>query len=560
MSVGFVMMAHANLNRAGQVARHLAEQGAPVVIHVDKSADDRAFYDLVRLTSGQPLIHFAPRIACRWGCWSLVEASRSASAYLLARAPDIRHVYLISGSCLPIRPLRELRAFLDQNPDTDFIESVTTDDVTWTQGGLSEERFTLTFPFSWKRRRRLFDAWVSIQRMLGLRRRVPEDVTPHMGSQWWCLTRKTLQAIAADPDSARLDRYFRRVWIPDESYYATLVRRHARQLESRTLTLSKFDFQGKPHLFFDDHLELLRQSPAFFARKIWPGAQRVYGAFLGDLPLASPARRTSSEIDRTFAAATERRTSGRPGLRMTGRFPRDDFDGPQTAMNYAVFYGFDAVYRSFGDWVQGSLGSIAHGHLFAPDRVEFADDTCVVAGGLTDSARLRDYDPVTFLANLIWSRRDAYQSFLLAARDKHKITPFLACDPNARVSIISGAWALPLMKSGQPAHVIRRKAARLQKKETDLITMLKERRTRASVKVWSLAEVLEAPGEPLRSILETHSVPGTAALTVMPSLQDMQGLTAFLSDLRNIGMDPKTAGPIFSDTHDAHEISTRELG
>lgn len=560
MSVGFVMMAHANLTRAGEVARHLAEQGAPVVIHVDKSADERAFYDLVRQVSGQPLIHFAPRIACHWGSWSLVEASRSASAYLLARAPEIRHVYLISGACLPLRPLRELRTFLDQNPDTDFIESVATEDVTWTQGGLSEERFTLTFPFSWKRRRRLFDGWVAIQRLLGLRRKIPKDITPHMGSQWWCLTRKTLELLAADTDSARLDRYFRRVWIPDESYYATMVRRHARQLESRTLTLSKFDFQGKPHLFFDDHLDLLRQSPAFFARKIWPGANRLYGAFLGDLPLAPPLRRSSHEIDRTFAAATARRTLGRPGLRMTGRFPHGDFDGPQTAAPYAVFYGFDAIYRGFANWVEENLKAQVHGHVFAPERVEFADGAEIVDGGLSDSARLRDYDPETFLANLIWSGRDSYQSFLFAARDRHKITPFLARDPNARISIISGAWAMPLMMSGQPVHVIRRKAARLQKKETDLITMLQERRTRASVQVWSLADALEAPGEPLRAVLEAHSVPGATALAQMPSLQDLQGLTGFLCELRNTGMDPKTAGPIFSDTHDAYETGSRELG
>ncbi|NNJ67771.1 MAG: glycosyl transferase, partial [Boseongicola sp.] len=193
MSVGFVMMAHAALDRAAQVALHLADQGCPVVIHVDKRADPDAFFDLVRRVSGQPRIHLAPRIACDWGRFSLVEASRSASAYLLAHAPEVRHVYLISGACLPIRPVSELIAHLDAHPDTDFIESVTIEDVTWTKGGLSEERFTLTFPFAWKRQRRLFDLWVEAQRRVRFRRKTPEGIKPHMGSQWWCLTRKTLE-------------------------------------------------------------------------------------------------------------------------------------------------------------------------------------------------------------------------------------------------------------------------------------------------------------------------------------------------------------------------------
>ena len=47
-----------------------------------------------------------------------------------------------------------------------------------------------------------------------------------MGSQWWCLTRATLRAILRDPDRPALARYFRGVWIPDESYFQTLARRH----------------------------------------------------------------------------------------------------------------------------------------------------------------------------------------------------------------------------------------------------------------------------------------------------------------------------------------------
>jgi hypothetical protein len=105
----------------------------------------------------------------------------------------------------------------------------------------------------------------------GGRRELPEGITPHLGSQWWCLTRQTLSAILEDPRRRELDRYFKYVWIPDESYYQTLVRNYGRRIESRSLTLSKFDFQGKPHVFYDDHLHLLRRSDCFVARKVWPG-------------------------------------------------------------------------------------------------------------------------------------------------------------------------------------------------------------------------------------------------------------------------------------------------
>lgn len=560
MSVGFVMMAHAALDRAAEVALHLAEQGSPVVIHVDKRADASAFFDLVRRVSVQPRIHLAPRIACDWGRWSLVEASRSASAYLLAHAPDVRHVYLISGACLPIRPVSDLVSHLDAHPDTDFIESVTTEDVTWTMGGLSEERFTLTFPFAWKRQRRLFDFWVDAQRRVGFKRRIPKGIKPHMGSQWWCLTRKTLEAILADGQAPLFDKFFSRVWIPDESYYATLVRRHARRIESRSLTLAKFDFQGKPHLFYDDHLPLLQDSPAFFARKIWPGARKLYGAFLGPQQSA-PARKTSTtDVDRRFADAIERRTRGRAGLNMAGRLPNGSFEGPLTAAPYAVFHGFDAIYRDFPHWTASTLGATTHGHLFAPERAEFADGGHDFTGGLSAAPQLRDYDPEAFLTNLIWSSRSDYNAFLFAARDKQKITEFLARDVNASIAMISGTWALPLMRTGEPVEVLRRRAARLQQREIELMERLRERRTRASVRIWSLAEVLESPALPLRAVLEDHSVRGAAALTVMPTLRDLEALPSFLQKLRNIGMNPHTAGAIIASETVPERTGAQEIG
>jgi hypothetical protein len=187
---------------------------------------------------------------------------------MLQDFPQVRHVYLSSGSCLPLRPVAELVRYLDERPRTDFIESVTTEDVGWTIGGLNLERFTMRFPFSWRKQRRLFDTYVRLQRRVGLKRRVPAGIVPHLGSQWWCLTRQTLSAILDNPDRAEIDRYFRHVWIPDESYFQTLVRQVSDQVESRSLTLSKFDFQGKPHIFYDDHLQILRRSDCFVARKI----------------------------------------------------------------------------------------------------------------------------------------------------------------------------------------------------------------------------------------------------------------------------------------------------
>lgn len=560
MSLGFVMMAHTALDRAAAVARNLAEHGCPVAIHVDRRAPDAAFYHLVEQVSGNRLIHIAPRVTCDWGTWSLVEASRSTARLLMDVAPQVRHIYLISGACLPIRPVDELKEYLDSHPTTDFIESVTISEVPWTAGGLSEERFTLSFPFPWKRRRRLFDAWVDIQRRTGLRRSIPEGLEPHMGSQWWCLTRETLERIERDPRRGEFDRYFRRVWIPDESYYATLARRHSRAIESRSLTLSKFDFQGKPHLFYDDHLSLLRQSTAFFARKIWPGARKLYGAFLGPPALARPGadRVPAPRIDRIFADAVVRRTQGRPGLVMAGRFPRQGFENGLTAAPYAVFHGFGDLFEDFPDWVADTLGSRAHGHLFAPGGAEFFGGRTHHAGCLSAAPRLRDYNPEGFLANLIWNTRGEHQAFLFSPRDSQRISAFLARDPNAYVAAVSGAWAVPLLRSGRPVGDIRSEAARLQRREAAHLGRLRERRTRARVRIWTLAEMLEDPATPLQIVTADLTAQGGATGPArLPAIRPIDGLPEFLQELKNAGMNPHTAGEI-SERRAVHEPPSAE--
>lgn len=546
MTVGFVMLAHSALGRAAAVVRTIADAECPIVVHVDQRVG-APFDEFASRVTALPGVTLAPRRACEWGTWSLVEAARDGAERLLAHHPDLSHVYLISGACLPIKPIGDLVKFLAAHPDTDFIESVTIGEVPWTMGGLSEERFTLTFPFPWKSRRRLFDIWVDVQRRMGRKRRMPQGLEPHMGSQWWCLSRVTLERILSDRRRAELDQYFRRVWIPDESYFQSLVRLYGTKVESRSLTLSKFDFQGKPHVFYDDHLVLLRQSPAFFARKAWHGANKLYAAFLDGRQVSSPVARVSpAQIDRTFTQASARRTRGRAGMVMASRFPGLEFEVMTTAAPYAVFHGFSDIIRDFEDWVRKGTGSRTHGHLFDVERVRFFGGQAGWAGALSDSAALRDYDPAAFLRNLIWNTRGEHQSFLFSPRDAQGIAPFLAADRNATISVVTGAWSLPLLRSGKPIAEVRTLAARLQKSEAAFLALLNERRARARVRVWTLAEFVERPLDPLQEIIDSLSGAESQLLAEMPEFKPMRGLPEFLQSLRNAGMNPHLAGEIRS--------------
>jgi len=545
--LGFIMLVHTALDRAAQVARFVAQAGSPVVIHVDARVPAAQHARLTAALADLADVRFCRRHRGEWGTWSLVAAMQTAARQMLDDFPQVQHVYAMSGACLPLRPIADLATWLERHPDTDFIESVNVADVNWTKGGLSEERFSLWFPFAFKRHKWLFDRAVDVQRLLRIVRDIPDGIDPHIGSQWWCLTRETLELILRDPMRPHYDRYFRRVWIPDESYFQTLVRLHGRKVESRSLTLGKFDHQGRPHVFYDDHLQLLRRSDCFMARKVWPGAGRLYDHFL--TPREGPvsdAEPQPSRIDRHFARATAQRIRGRAGLYMASRFPVKNRENGKTAEPYSVFQGFSEVFQDFEGWLTAVANCRVHGHLFAPHKAEFAGREKVFSGGLSDSATLRDYNPRAFLTNLLWATRGERQCFQFGPGDTQgkgfDLLWFMAADSNAQISVISGAWAVPLYRSGRDFAQIRREAARLQRIEMRQLEILQSQHVRARIRIWTMAEFLENPAEPLHMLFDEIAPHSQARLIRIPDLVDLSGFGSFLQELRNQGMQPVLMG------------------
>ncbi len=556
------MLVHTAFGRAEQIAQHWSAAGCPLVIHVDRAVRKKTYAAFQQALADLPNLRFAPRHRCEWGTWGLVAATQECGQIMLNDFADVRHVYLTSGSCLPLRPVQELIDYLAERPQTDFVESATIADVPWTIGGLDHERFTLSFPFAWRKNRWLFDRYVNLQRKLRYKRRIPNGIVPHMGSQWWCLTRQTLSAILEDPERDTYDSYFRRVWIPDESYFQTLARLYSRQIESRSLTLSKFDYQGKPHIFYDDHLQLLRRSDCFVARKIWPFADRLYDAFLADA--SGAMKRTEpnpGKIDRIFAKAVERRTRGRPGLYMQSRFPVETRENGLTCAQFSVFEGFADLFENFESWLARTTGARVHGHLYAPERAEFADGQTVINGALSDSAALRDYNPHAFLANLMWNTRGERQCFQFGPRDRQAIEWDIAKDPNAQVSVITGAWAVPLFQSNRNFADIRQEAALLQQTESEHLKCLRSPWTKARVRIWTMAEFIEAPMEPLQTIIDEigHQNTRGGGVAEVPRMADLEGFGQFLQNLKNQGMHPYLMGdfPVTQNVADLGQTNRR---
>ena len=147
MSVGFVILAHTALDRAAQVARHLASAGCPIVIHVDKRVTQDQEKRLRGILRAFGDVRFCQRFKCDWGTWSIVAASKSGAEMMLKDFPDVDHVYLTSGSCMPLRPLPELMEYRAEHP-VPILSNLSRPPILrgrWTDWNMSGSRFISRF-------------------------------------------------------------------------------------------------------------------------------------------------------------------------------------------------------------------------------------------------------------------------------------------------------------------------------------------------------------------------------------------------------------------------------
>lgn len=298
--IAYILLCHKDPGSIIQQAERLTAAGDFMSIHFDARANPAAFAEIREALAGNPNVTFAhKRIKCGWGAWSLVQATLYAVEAAVKAFPRATHFYMLSGDCMAIKTADYAHRYLDEH-DCDFIESFDFFDSDWIKTGMKEERLIYRHFFNERTHKKLFYASVDLQKKLGLQRQVPADIQVQIGSQWWCLRRRTVEWIL-DFTRKRRDvmRFFASTWIPDETFFQTLVRHLVpeSEIQTRTLTFLMFTDYGMPVNFHNDHYDLLLSQDFLFARKISPEAKelkarlgRLYAAHDVDFRISNEGR------------------------------------------------------------------------------------------------------------------------------------------------------------------------------------------------------------------------------------------------------------------------------
>lgn len=314
----FLLLSHKNPDQIVEQANLLTSAGDFVAIHFDARAPREDFQNLKAALADNPNVCFAHRVKCGWGEWSLVQGSLNALNAGYDAFPEATHFYMISGDCMPIKPAAHMRKFLDGD-NRDYIEHNDFFKSDWIKVGFKEERLIYRHWFNERGNKPLFYLSTKMQKLLGMRRDLPKGLQIMIGSQWWCLRRDTITKLL-DLLNTRPDiiKFFKTTWIPDETFFQTLVMHlipHA-EVTSRPLTFLSFSDYGIPTVFYEDHYNFLLSQNYLFARKISPHADALKAALATEF-LSDHDVKIGTDGKQLIGYLTAR---GRQGRRFSERF------------------------------------------------------------------------------------------------------------------------------------------------------------------------------------------------------------------------------------------------
>lgn len=232
-----------------------------------------------------PRVHFVEnRLKVSWGGFSVVKATLLLIEEALATDIGFDYFVLMSGQCFPIKSNRYIRDILTKSRGRLFIDVNPLPSERLEGGGL--DKFHYPSPFdalSWlnKENLRLLGRTVEYKKIafklakyayvkLGIKRNIPNGLTPCFGSQWWALSRDAVRYVLEySRREKRIYDFFRYTWAPDELFFQTVLYNSplASSIENESLWYINWRTNGSPKVLTLEDFDALSNSPALFARK-----------------------------------------------------------------------------------------------------------------------------------------------------------------------------------------------------------------------------------------------------------------------------------------------------
>ncbi len=206
--IAYFILVHRYPEQFKRMFRAIYQPGNQYLIHIDKTSGASLARDIAMFLQPYQDTEILPAQSALWGGFSLVDAEVRGMKRLLAMNSRWTHFINLSGQDFPLKTQTQIRTFLDANPGRQFIRAV--DQSTKRPETLNRIRY------------RFIEAFGRIFRT-GIPRRFLKGVSPWIGTQWKVVDRAFCEFVTSDPRVSRYRKFYRTSFIPDESFFQTVM-------------------------------------------------------------------------------------------------------------------------------------------------------------------------------------------------------------------------------------------------------------------------------------------------------------------------------------------------
>ena len=275
--IAILMLCHTLPNQINDFVDRFNDGHFDFFIHVDKKSDIKS-----KITVRDNL-WFVPdkkRVDVRWGTYSQIEATLLLIELAL-QTHSYDYYWLCSGQDFPIKSTKDIYQYLWNNK-CNFISIAATRN--YPVNGYSntelDKRCEVVYP-RWLIGRTVFQR--GLKRLYNIatggtgytfkqfRRKPPCGLKLYFGSQWWCITRETLEwVVRYINEHPEVSIFYKNTLCPDESFFQTMVMNSpfAKHIKPNLVYIDWSEGKSSPKVLTELDFEIVMCSDKMVARKI----------------------------------------------------------------------------------------------------------------------------------------------------------------------------------------------------------------------------------------------------------------------------------------------------
>jgi len=268
----YIILAHKNLGHLTRMVDRLSDGRSYFFIHVDLKTELPCSYSELAKRRHVTLVK---RISTSWGGFSLAQATLNAMYDIRDSGINFDAVSLLSGQDYPIKSNEEIDKFLEESEYGVYIDYFTLPNYKrWESGGTYRYqkyffgigKFSLVF----SQLMNLLSTYIPV-----LARKLPPNLVPYCGSQWWTINMYALNYILDfikdHPDYTDFHKF---TFAPDELFFHIILLNTKDPELKRSICKDNLRFikwekleNAHPEVLTPKDMEDLTKTSSLFARK-----------------------------------------------------------------------------------------------------------------------------------------------------------------------------------------------------------------------------------------------------------------------------------------------------